>query len=567
MNEIARGDATVLSGALGGRSIVLVGMMGAGKTSVGRRLAQRLGLPFADADAEIEAGSRMTIPEIFERFGEPYFRDGERKVIARLLDEGPKVLATGGGAFMNAATREKIASAGVSIWLKPDFDILLRRVRKRSNRPLLQTSDPETTLRSLLEERSPTYALAEITVESRDGPHDYVVDMILDALRRRAAPATRITGESEALREIPVALGDRAYKIWIGEGLLASAGERIAALAPGAQCAIVTDENVAALHLETVRRSLAAAGLETSVVVCPPGEATKSYAEFARVSDALIAARIERRDVVVALGGGVIGDLAGYCAASLRRGVRLVQIPTTLLAQVDSSVGGKTAINSPLGKNLVGAFHQPSLVLADAKVLDTLSPREFRAGYAEVVKYGLIDDRPFFEWLEARWREIFAGGPERLQAIAVSCAAKARVVASDETEQGARALLNLGHTFGHAFEALTHYDGARLVHGEGVAVGLACAFRFSRDLGYGSGQDAIRVENHLRAVGLPTRIADIPGLEADPAAILDAMRQDKKVERGKLTFILARGIGQSFIAKHVAEADVLRFLRRELGAG
>jgi 3-dehydroquinate synthase len=326
----------------------------------------------------------------------------------------------------------------------------------------------------------------------------------------------------------------------------------------------VTDANVAALHLETVRRSLADAGLETSVVICPAGEPSKSYGEFARVSDALIGARIERRDIVVALGGGVIGDLAGFCAASLRRGVRLVQIPTTLLAQVDSSVGGKTAINSQLGKNLIGAFHQPSLVLADAKALDTLSAREFRAGYAEVAKYGLIDDRNFFEWLEARWREIFAGGPARLEAIAASCAAKARVVASDETEQGPRALLNLGHTFGHALEALTHYDGARLIHGEGVAVGMACAFRFSRDLGHCSGQDAIRVENHLRAVGLPTRVSEIPGLAADAEAILNAMRQDKKVERGKLTFILARGIGQSFIAKDVAEATVLRFLKREL---
>jgi 3-dehydroquinate synthase len=283
------------------------------------------------------------------------------------------------------------------------------------------------------------------------------------------------------------------------------------------------------------------------------------------VSDALIAARIERRDVVVALGGGVIGDLAGFCAATLRRGVDYVQIPTSLLAQVDSSVGGKTAINSPLGKNLIGAFHQPRLVLADAGALETLPAREFRAGYAEVAKYGLIDDRDFFEWLEANWREVFAGGPARTQAIAVSCAAKARVVASDETEQGARALLNLGHTFGHALEALAHYDSRVLVHGEGVAVGMALALRFSQQLGLCPGQDVVRAEQHLKAVGLPTRIDEIAGLRADPQAMLEAMRQDKKVERGRLTFILARGIGESFIARDVAEADALRFLHNEFG--
>ncbi len=566
MHDKIRQETEALASALGGRSIVLVGMMGAGKTSVGRRLAQRLGLPFVDADAEIEAGARMTIPEIFERFGEPYFRDGERKVIARLLDEGQKVLATGGGAFMNAATRERIAGAGVSVWLKPEFEVLLRRVRKRSNRPLLQTADPETTLRRLLEERSPTYALADITVESREGPHEATVDAIVGALRRRIEAESAALARGPGVREVPVALAERSYKILIGEGLIAAAGAHISEFAPGARCAVVTDETVAGLHLDALLKSLDAAGLASSVIVCPPGEATKSYAEFARVSDALIGAHIERRDLVVALGGGVIGDLAGFCAASLRRGVKLVQIPTTLLAQVDSSVGGKTAINSPLGKNLIGAFHQPSLVLADAKALDTLSEREFRAGYAEVAKYGLIDDREFFEWLEAHWRDVFAGGPARHHAIAVSCAAKARVVASDETEQGPRALLNLGHTFGHAFEALTQYDGSRLVHGEGVAVGMACAFRFSRDLGLCHGQDAVRIENHLAGVGLPTRISQIPGLRPDPEAILAAMRQDKKVERGKLTFILARGIGQSFIAKDVPEPDVLRFLERDLQA-
>ena len=542
--------------ALEGRSVVLVGMMGAGKTSVGKRLATRLGLPFVDADAEIEAGARMTIPEIFEKFGEPYFRDGERRVIARLLEQGPLVLSTGGGAYMNASTRERIAAAAVSIWLNPPFEVLLRRVRKRSNRPLLQTADPEGTLRRLLDERSPTYALADLAIESREGPHEAVVEQILAALAERAKPAP-------AERVVRVDLGQRAYDIVIGEGLIASAGARIRVLFPKARAAIVTDENVAAHWLAPLQQSLAAAGIEAATIVCPPGETTKSYAEFARVSDALIAARIERRDVVIALGGGVVGDLAGFAAATLRRGVDYVQIPTSLLAQVDSSVGGKTAINSPLGKNLVGAFHQPRLVLADSGALRTLPEREFRAGYAEVVKYGLIDDRDFFEWLEANWREAFAGGPARTQAIATSCAAKARIVAADETEQGARALLNLGHTFGHALEALAHYDPAVIVHGEGVAVGLACAFRFSQALGHVSGQDVTRVERHLKAVGLPTRIQDIAGLSATPATMLEAMRQDKKVERGKLTFILARGIGESFIAKDVGEAEALAFLEQE----
>jgi shikimate kinase / 3-dehydroquinate synthase len=555
-------DARRVSEALGSRSVVLVGMMGAGKTSVGKRLAAKLGLPFVDADAEIEAGAQLTISEIFERFGEAYFRDGERRVIARLLNSGPQVLATGGGAFMNKTTRDNIAALAVSVWLKPDVEVLLSRVRKKSNRPLLQTADPEQTLRRLLAERSPTYALADITIESHDGPHDTVVETALkclaDAICRPAAVST------PERRRVDVPLAGRAYPILIGRGVLDEAGAEIARIAPGSKCAIVTDANVAPLYLDRVKASLAGAGLTSAAIVCPPGEATKSYSEFARVSDALIEARIERRDVVIALGGGVIGDLTGFCAASLRRGVRFVQIPTTMLAQVDSSVGGKTGINSPHGKNLVGAFHQPSLVLADSGVLDTLSPREFRAGYAEVVKYGLIDDRNFFEFLEARWRDIFAGGAARAQAIASSCVAKARVVVADETEQGERALLNLGHTFGHAFESLTRYDSARLVHGEGVAVGLACAFRFSRALGLCAGQDVTRVEAHLKAVGLPTRIRAIPGLAATADEILTAMRQDKKVDRGRLTFILARGIGESFVARDVDETSVLAFLKDDL---
>jgi shikimate kinase/3-dehydroquinate synthase len=555
-------DAGRVAAALSGRSVVLVGMMGAGKTSVGKRLAAKLGLPFVDADAEIEAGAQLTISEIFERFGELYFRDGERKVIARLLNGGPLVLATGGGAFMNATTRQNIAKYGVSIWLKPSFDILLARVRKKSNRPLLKTADPEQTLRRLLEERTPTYALADLTIESLDGSHDTVVDAILRRLD--AILGKDVAPVQEARRKVEVPLGARAYSILIGPGVLDEAGAEIARIAPGVHCAIVTDARVAPLYLDRLSASLDQAGLRSTPIVCPPGEATKGYAEFARVCDALIEARIERRDIVIALGGGVIGDLAGFCAASLRRGVRLVQLPTTLLAQVDSSVGGKTGINSRHGKNLVGAFHQPSLVLADTLCLDTLSEREFRAGYAEVVKYGLIGDRGFFEFLESNWRDAFAGGPARAEAIAVSCAAKARVVAADETEQGERALLNLGHTFAHALERLTGYDSARLVHGEGVAIGMVSAFRFSRDLGLCSGQDATRAEAHLKAVGLPTRMRDIPGFDARTEDLLAAMRQDKKVDRGRLTFILARGIGQSFVARDVDEAAVSAFLTREM---
>jgi shikimate kinase/3-dehydroquinate synthase len=572
-------DVARLRQALGGRSVVLVGMMGAGKSSVGRRLALRLGIPFADADTEIEEAAGMSIPEIFASRGEAEFRDGERRVIARLLAEGPRVLATGGGAFMSPETRQRVAETAVSVWLKADFDVLMRRVRKRSNRPLLANPDPEGTLRRLMTERYPVYGTADLTVHSRDVPHDVVVGDILQRLAALLLPeaAARAAGDTGDQRSMPiepaappahetvhVPLPGQAYDILIGRGVIGRAGEVIAAIAPGTACAIVTDEQVARHHLATLEESLEAAGLRATAVVVPPGEGSKSWPVLQQVCDGILAARIERGDLVVALGGGVVGDLAGFAASIVRRGVRFVQVPTTLLAQVDSSVGGKTGINSQHGKNLVGAFHQPILVLADAGVLDTLPPREFRAGYAEVAKYGLIDDAPFFAWLEENHRAVFAGGPERIHAIRKSCAAKAAIVVRDEKETGDRALLNLGHTFAHAFERITHYDGSRLVHGEAVAVGLACAFRFSVRLGLASGQDASRVENHLRTVGLPTGIRDIPGWDAGTAAILDAMGQDKKVVRGQLTFVLARGIGESFIAKGVAAEDVAGFLDAEL---
>jgi 3-dehydroquinate synthase len=359
---------------------------------------------------------------------------------------------------------------------------------------------------------------------------------------------------------VEVGLGDRAYDILIGGGLVARAGAEIAARMPGVRAAVVTDENVAQSHLAALTASLAAAGIPATAVTLPAGERTKSFEHLQRVVDALLDARLERRDVVVALGGGVVGDLTGFAAGIVRRGMRFVQVPTSLLAQVDSSVGGKTGINTSHGKNLVGLFHQPGLVLADTDVLDTLPPREFRAGYAEVAKYGLIDRPDFFSWLEANWREVFAGGAARARAIAESCRSKAEIVARDEFETGDRALLNLGHTFGHALESAVAYDGARLVHGEGVAIGMALAHRFSARLNQCSPDDALRVEAHLKEVGLPTRMADIPGTLPDAERLLAYIAQDKKVSRGALTFILTHGVGKSYIARDVPASEVLSFL-------
>ncbi len=366
---------------------------------------------------------------------------------------------------------------------------------------------------------------------------------------------------------VDVALGERAYDIVIGRDVLRTLGARIAALRPGVRTAIVTDRNVARYWLEGAEASLNEAGILTSHIVVDEGEGSKSYAGLERVSEALIAARIERNDLVIALGGGVVGDLAGFAAAILRRGVGFVQVPTSLLAQVDSSVGGKTGINSPQGKNLIGAFHQPVLVIADTAVLDTLSPRQFRAGYAEVVKYGALGDAAFFNWLETNHAEIFKGGGAREYAIATSCRAKAAIVARDERETGERALLNLGHTFGHALEAATGFSD-RLFHGEGVAVGMVLAAEFSARLGMLPVPDATRLERHLAAAGLPTHLQDIAGFAqeglADADALMALMAQDKKVRRGRLTFILLEAIGRAVIANDVEPALVRDFLKEKL---
>ncbi|EEE37650.1 3-dehydroquinate synthase [Rhodobacteraceae bacterium KLH11] len=363
---------------------------------------------------------------------------------------------------------------------------------------------------------------------------------------------------------VHVDLAERSYDVEIGPDLLAQAGVRIAPLLPRPRVAVLTDETVAGLHLDALRDGLAGAGIEMSALALPAGEATKSWPHFERAVEWLLTQKVERRDVVVAFGGGVIGDLAGFAAAVMRRGVRFVQIPTSLLAQVDSSVGGKTGINAPQGKNLIGAFHQPSLVLADTAVLGTLTARDFLAGYGEVVKYGLLGDVAFFEWLETNGPLLSSGDmAARVQAVTRSVQMKADIVARDETEQGDRALLNLGHTFCHALEAATGYSD-RLLHGEGVAIGCALAFELSSRLGLCPQEDPSRVRAHLRAMGMKTDLADIPGELPDAQTLVDLMAQDKKVIDGQLRFILARGIGQAFVTSDVPRDAVVSVLEDAL---
>ena len=359
---------------------------------------------------------------------------------------------------------------------------------------------------------------------------------------------------------VKVDLEGRGYDIIIGEELLAEGATRIAKLLPRPYVAIVTDENVARFHLPALQGALEKLGIKSTAITLPAGEKTKSFTHLAELSEKLLTAGIERRDKVIALGGGVIGDLTGFAAAILRRGVDFIQIPTTLLAQVDSSVGGKTGINTPQGKNLIGAFKQPILVLADTSLLKTLPQRELAAGYAEVAKYGLLGDADFFDWLENNAALVMRGDSQaRAHAIKKSCGAKAAIVMEDETEQGVRALLNLGHTFGHALESATGYS-SRLLHGEAVAIGMVQAFLFSERQGLcpkGCGQ---RVARHLKSVGLPTRMGDVPGDLPSSEALVDIMRQDKKAQGGNLTFVLAHDIGKTAVVKNVAAGDVVAFL-------
>jgi shikimate kinase/3-dehydroquinate synthase len=547
-------ETAVLPEVLQGRSIVLVGLMGAGKTSIGRRLAARLGMPFRDADAEIEAAAGCTIPELFSRYGERAFRDGERRVIRRLLAGDPLVLAYGGGAFMDPETRAVTRDEAISVWLRCPLGTLLRRVAGRDNRPLLADGDPEEVLQRLMDVRYPVYAEADIVVDCGDETPDHTTGQVLHNLLQWRAP-----------RRLSVALSSTTYDVVIGENLLSRAGALLAPRLPQKRAVIITDDTVARLHLATLLEGLKETAISTSHIVVPAGEASKNVGSYVDLVGQLLEARVERRTAVIALGGGVVGDLAGFAAATTLRGLPFVQVPTTLLAQVDSAVGGKTGINSRWGKNLIGAFHQPRMVLADTGTLATLPPRELRAGYAEIVKAGLIGEPAFFEWCERHGAAVVGGHPDsQAEAIRRACAFKAAVVGDDEREEKAndgRALLNLGHTFGHALEAEYGYTGG-LLHGEGVAVGLGLAFRLSARLGHCAAADTERVIAHLTETGLPAELR-VLNRRLSAATLIGHMRRDKKVRDGALKFVLARGIGRAFTSSDVPEEAVADLLREE----
>lgn len=547
-------ETAVLPEVLQGRSIVLVGLMGAGKTSIGRRLAARLGLPFRDADAEIEAAAGCTIPELFSRYGERAFRDGERRVIRRLLAGDPLVLAYGGGAFMDPDTRAVTRDEAISVWLRCPLDTLLRRVASRDNRPLLADGDPEEILQRLMDARYPVYAEADIVVDCGDETPDHTTSQVLQTLLQWRAP-----------RRLSVALPSTTYDVVIGENLLSRAGALLAPRLPQKRAVIITDDTVARLHLATLLDGLKETAISASHIVVPAGEGSKNVDSYVDLAGQLLEQRVERRTAVIALGGGVVGDLAGFAAATTLRGLPFVQVPTTLLAQVDSSVGGKTGINSRWGKNLIGAFHQPRMVLADTSTLSSLPPRELRAGYAEIVKAGLIGEPAFFEWCERHGAQVVGGHPEsQAEAIRRACAFKAAVVGEDEREEkvnDGRALLNLGHTFGHALEAEYGYTGG-LLHGEGVAVGLGLAFRLSARLGHCPGADAERVIAHLTEAGLPSELHTL-NRRFSAATLIGHMRRDKKVRDGALKFVLARGIGRAFTSSDVPVEAVTELLRNE----
>ena len=523
--------------------------MGAGKTTIGRILARKLGKRFIDTDHEIEARTGASIPWIFEIEGEESFRRREAEVIRDLTAQDGIVLATGGGAVLNPQSRAYLKERGSVIYLRANVASIMLRTLHDKSRPLLQTADPRKKLEELTAQREPLYReVAHLVIDTGRPNVQSMVQTILAQLSaletsgagpaRSPEPSTSMTEQARIL--LNVDLGERSYPITIGAGLLADPG-LLAQHIGGHKVAIVTNTTVAPLYLEQVAAPLRAAGRDVLTVVLPDGEEHKNWASLMHIFDALLEHKCDRKTTLVALGGGVIGDLTGFAAASYMRGVPFVQVPTTLLSQVDSSVGGKTGLNHPLGKNMIGAFYQPRAVLADTATLATLPARELSAGLAEVIKHGAIIDATFFDWIEHNIGKLMAREPQALaHAISRSCEIKAEVVRQDEREGGLRAILNFGHTFGHAIEAGMGY-GAWL-HGEAVGCGMVMAADLSHRAGLIDAATVTRLKALVAAAGLPVTAPDL-GVQR----WLELMEVDKKNEGGAIKFILLKPLGSPSI--------------------
>ncbi|MBB3120215.1 3-dehydroquinate synthase [Massilia violacea] len=522
--------------------------MGAGKTTIGRILARKLGMRFVDSDHEIESRTGASIPLIFEIEGEQSFRRREAEVIRDLTAEEGIVLATGGGAILNPDNRAVLRERGTVIYLRASINSILARTSHDKNRPLLQTADPRRKLEELMAQREPLYLeMADLVIDTGRPNVQSMVQIImnqLDALACEAAPNC-VTQAEPSMNEqsnilLNVDLGERSYPISIGPALLDDPALLQRHVA-GGKVAIVSNTTVAPLYLERVRAPLAAAGKEVISIVLDDGEEFKNWSSLMKIFDALLAHKCDRKTTLIALGGGVIGDMTGFAAASYMRGVDFIQVPTTLLSQVDSSVGGKTGINHPLGKNMIGAFYQPRVVLADTSTLETLPDRELSAGLAEVIKHGAIIDAPFFDWIEANIGKLMARDKGALAyAIARSCEIKSDVVRQDEREGGLRAILNFGHTFGHAIEAGMGY-GVWL-HGEAVGCGMVMAAELSQRMGFIDADAVARMRALVAAAGLPVQAPDL-----GTQRWLELMEVDKKNEGGAIKFILMKPVGSPCI--------------------
>ncbi|MUG09535.1 3-dehydroquinate synthase [Commensalibacter melissae] len=532
------------------RPLVLIGLMGAGKTTIGKKIADLLSIPFIDSDKEIETTAGCSIADIFEQYGEEEFRRVENQVIQRLLDQAPLILATGGGAYMHPETRKTLKEKATTLWLHCDLETLFKRVSKNTNRPLLNVDNKKEILSSLMKKRYPVYAEADIVVECKDKDIDTTINLVISALEN-----------SSKMHILPITLSKNHYDVIIGSDILQQCGTLILPLLKQKKVFILADQTVADLHLDKLIHSLDLVHVNYEVILLPPGEKTKSFQYYEKVTHTLLEKGVERNSTILAFGGGVAGDLAGFSAATVLRGVPFIQIPTTLLSQVDSSVGGKTGINTSVGKNLLGAFYQPEAVLADTKILDTLPQRELQAGYAEIVKAGLINDPELFKWCEKNGKKVISKEHACLaKAIEMACQFKARIIQNDEYEQQStgRNLLNLGHSLGHTLEAELGYDG-RLLHGEAVALGCCLIFKLCTQMGICPEKDTQRVIHHFESVNLPVTIKRLPQ-PIRASNLLNHLKHDKKSQNNKITFILVNGIGKAFTSQDVSEKQLYNLL-------